>query len=921
MIYVGIFDNIKGDNLSVTIYTGNDKYSLQPSAGRSWYVLYEASKITNPEYDMEECNRDWSENFNPSGWYLVDMAESPATITMNGNTDDVFCPIHTYSANVSIISEKPYLDMYSSDLSTEIVIKNETLNKVLFFGYITPNVYSQPFDDHLNQIDLECVSPIGILKYYNMEDITDIQNLGYVKLDELIFEYILYGSKDYYKDFYVQKSIYAHANNTFYYNVFDRLMVYPKAFIDKNDVNKGWTYYEILEEVCRSLCLQLYEFDNKFYFLDVANLNDWASDDSLSIPFYHFTLDEYDIPQSEEVSLPISYITMNTNNTAGNTDISIDNSYNKISVIANTYPISDLKQNWYDGAQIYKYNNFAQTELRNSWSQKITGSEYIIPGSTTPSAWLIYGNGGNLDLNSHLSDGYVKWTDWYRNSDNVHKVSSENYILSATYESAPRITRTWFSGDSGGTYSTNTISKPSNWDNLISLFAMGTCILNPDYGFNDTRAIGCHLIRETTKLQTGDSLNNWHICLDAYGTFKMRTSAFNSPEGSISYIPMYVIYPNQKVCTYKYINLFPNNIANNLWLNINFSTTHIGSNDGGWIMPACSPHQIKNYNGGQLNADPRFNCISMEVRVGDWYLVGMTAVTTGTDSITGQTVSYQEYAKYADSMWTAKDYGYVYGNGNYQYKWVKLGSTGITNFMNWNNGLRPIVRLYGADTSSYLNTSKDIATNVKNYMNLQSNVKGAVFALPTDISIYNDIFISFYRPGYVNINEKCSYVLISNLDVHIEQEVERSSDYEFDDDANEQDTKYTNIEEESYCIEMDDVEIKLNQQNPDKQPSLSSYLVTTNGVIHFLDGLYSIEKEQTFRLENLIIQKYHDHYKDPKVKYSTTVDGNVDNINNITPFSIIKDNYIDQNNTKRFIINQTEYDVRLNRTSIDCFEY
>ena len=101
----------------------------------------------------------------------------PVVINKNGDTNNVFEPLHSTSCDISIVSSRILSDLYSTDKKA-IKVKVEQINKQgtttrLFEGYMTPNTYSQHISPNLDNIDMTAICPIATLKYLRVDDILE----------------------------------------------------------------------------------------------------------------------------------------------------------------------------------------------------------------------------------------------------------------------------------------------------------------------------------------------------------------------------------------------------------------------------------------------------------------------------------------------------------------------------------------------------------------------------------------------------------------------------------------------------------------------------------------------------------------------------------------------------------------------------
>lgn len=107
--------------------------------------------------------------------------ESPVVISTS--SDSVFSPIKSRSCTVSIVTTTLLQDIYSgTSHGTSMVVNNLTKAKCLFFGFVTPAEYNQPWVG-VDILEIEGVDAISTLKdykysYYNYgEGLVQISNI------------------------------------------------------------------------------------------------------------------------------------------------------------------------------------------------------------------------------------------------------------------------------------------------------------------------------------------------------------------------------------------------------------------------------------------------------------------------------------------------------------------------------------------------------------------------------------------------------------------------------------------------------------------------------------------------------------------------------------------------------------------------
>ena len=88
--------------------------------------------------------------------------------------------------------------------------------------------------------------------------------------------------------------------------------------------------------------------------------------------------------------------------------------------------------------------------------------------------------------------------------------------------------------------------------------------------------------------------------------------------------------------------------------------------------------------------------------------------------------------------------------------------------------------------------------------------------------------------------------------------------YWIDEDNSEDDTEYFNIINENYVTEFNDMELKINTQNPDKKLSVSSTMYNDGSTMKYITTLNDTVLNTNRLQENNIIERYYNHYSTPK---------------------------------------------------------
>lgn len=114
------------------------------------------------------------------------MGPSPIVIQMDGHGRNYQSVKYT-TASISCLSDGvALLDLYTEDaLGIAVEVYNRTREKLLFVGYVTPNVFNQPIDGIGDVVTIECVDYLGAAKYVRYQQ-CDSAHLSAITIKEAV---------------------------------------------------------------------------------------------------------------------------------------------------------------------------------------------------------------------------------------------------------------------------------------------------------------------------------------------------------------------------------------------------------------------------------------------------------------------------------------------------------------------------------------------------------------------------------------------------------------------------------------------------------------------------------------------------------------------------------------------------------------
>lgn len=263
-------------------------------------------------------------------------------ITIESDSDDLFSPIKSRSCTINMVSEDYYFDMYSSTAQgTSVTVTNDDNNQVVFRGYLTPNIYDQEFN-YINEISLEAIEALSTLEYYKYEFNTPLIVTMYSILKNILY------TKCGYNKLYFHRDLKLSSTDTSY--LLNQLYLHEMNFADDDGkwrkINgvlsydgEKWTLKELLEEICKYLNVSCCVYNDNIYFVNYSalknNINEWD--------VYNFTNDT----TSRTTISDTQNVTLDSYKDDGNS-VSLSDTYNKIIVECDTYPIETLLTNIFD---------------------------------------------------------------------------------------------------------------------------------------------------------------------------------------------------------------------------------------------------------------------------------------------------------------------------------------------------------------------------------------------------------------------------------------------------------------------------------------------------------------------------------------------------------------------------------------------
>lgn len=278
----------------------------------------------------------------------ITLGTDPVIITTE--SDGLFSPIKSRSCTINIVSDDFYFDMYASAAKQNEVLIYQYKNNdwyIIFEGYVTPGVYDQDWQS-LSTIEIECCDKISVLQYFKYQYL-DYTGKGeqQVYLFDLLKKCIEVAGYRNISIFYPDKSLINTANSQDI-PVLTSATVSEANLFDDDDEHTPWTYEDILTQICQFLGVSCCVHNNMIYLVDYQCVSKYANN-----------VNSYKQATNTQVYGPnnITNVTFTKDNLMGNSPkISLDQTFNKISISCSLYDYaSDDEEDL--GSKLIDYNN------------------------------------------------------------------------------------------------------------------------------------------------------------------------------------------------------------------------------------------------------------------------------------------------------------------------------------------------------------------------------------------------------------------------------------------------------------------------------------------------------------------------------------------------------------------------------------
>ena len=368
----------------------------------------------------------------------IKLGDTPLTTSYEGGDDYIYKPVKYSSTTIKILSEDYLYDLYSAKAQQNKVQVINYMGNTVWVGYTTPNLYSQGYENPIEEIEVECIDGLSTLQYLNYTPIN--ANKSIVTFVELINH--LLSKCNCYSRFFISNATYNPNYPNYYY--WEKLKISEMNFFDEDD--EPMKCDKVLEELCQFMGVTCYADGADVYFIDYDAIKNGIT------TYYQYSIGSTSNPSI--VSKTQTHSITSSDYVENGGQLSLDNVFNKAIVKSSLYSFDDAIPNIFDEDDLVNYGtNQSYTEnlqiedtdgkggkhkcffrFYKNPNYKSTYYEYSYYTYTpivTPST-INYSFIQNY-VGATIIRGYFKKVDDY--SENIGNLNFTDYLLIHTHDS------------------------------------------------------------------------------------------------------------------------------------------------------------------------------------------------------------------------------------------------------------------------------------------------------------------------------------------------------------------------------------------------------------------------------------------------------------------------------------------------------
>lgn len=268
------------------------------------------------------------ETKNGTGTKTITLSNNPFTTNVTSEDKHIYSPIKCGGATIGIITDYYYEDFYTGEakgVKVTLYDTNGSSNIIEWIGYVTPTCYSQGFDKYFEEIEVDCVDGIAVLKDLPF---TEVESEQIMSFRDIIFKCLKQSGC--YSYFYISDNVQFTQSGT--ESIIDKLRISKDNFFDaKKDINQtdddvAWSCYDVLYQILQFLGYTLVTEGDSVFIIDYDAIKNGNN------KYWRYSLSGSSASSATSVEMKYSKHIDESAYKENGTSISLDEVYNKVTV-------------------------------------------------------------------------------------------------------------------------------------------------------------------------------------------------------------------------------------------------------------------------------------------------------------------------------------------------------------------------------------------------------------------------------------------------------------------------------------------------------------------------------------------------------------------------------------------------------------
>ena len=250
---------------------------------------------------------------------------NPFVTSIEGDEDNIYSPIKCGGATIGILTDFYVEEFYASHpKQNKVTLTNVTANTIEWVGYITPSMYAQGFDGELEELSVDCIDGIAVLKDFQFEIDGDI----ITSFANIIFNCLK--QSECYRYFYISDNVQFTSTGT--ESIIEKLRISqnnffdPKKDIKQTDDDVAFTYYDVLFHLLQFLGYTLIVEGDEVFIIDYDAIRNGNN------KYFRYSLTSSSLGTPNSVNVSFSKHITDGSYSENGTNIEMTEVYNKVSV-------------------------------------------------------------------------------------------------------------------------------------------------------------------------------------------------------------------------------------------------------------------------------------------------------------------------------------------------------------------------------------------------------------------------------------------------------------------------------------------------------------------------------------------------------------------------------------------------------------